>query len=171
MIAVTSKLKLEITENPEVWAWSCTLKGGYSFETHCWAGHSHCWGMFLLTDVNGRMESSFGNPSVACLKLWSRGLMPFASNGWLVLAGPLKKFQWWHLAKLTCNWNQLMEWACLNLTSQLTYSRTQTSWQNSWCISASTHSTFWQLLWETQPTTCLVTGACIDHTTYGNIQS
>jgi hypothetical protein len=59
-------LWIEITKIPSYELNLVPSQGSYSFETHFWASHSDCWGMFSLTDVKRRMESMLGNALVSC---------------------------------------------------------------------------------------------------------
>ncbi len=72
-------------------------KGGNSFETHFWVGHSYCWGIFLLTDIIRRIEFRLRNTLVAFLKLCHIGLMQSAPMDGAVSF--TKKYWWPHLAK------------------------------------------------------------------------
>jgi hypothetical protein len=96
-------LWLNITKNNEVWAWSCTLKGGYLFNTHFWAGLSDCWGVSLLADVNRRLELMFRSSLFAHLKLCNRVTLFFLTfeNNWVKFRIWLGKKQYFWLTYST----------------------------------------------------------------------
>jgi hypothetical protein len=103
-------------------------KGGYSIDHHFWAGHSDCWVMPSLTDVNWRMHPMLWRMLVAQLKLCNRGYMPCI--WWMALSSTLKKYWLQHLVNFPATEVNLEDWARLNPNyTENDKFRTNTLWQ------------------------------------------
>jgi hypothetical protein len=109
---------LEITKNPKVWAWSCTLKERLLLQNTLlsWSLKQMCNNSLWKTHHRKTTDAIEENKS----RTWSvEAKLHSASNKWCGLETEIKTDRWWHLLQKTLTtWSQPRKYFKPNLLTQ-----------------------------------------------------